>query len=293
MAETSGPFDAGSLSEANWELMTEQLIDGWLSGLTASVSATTRGVDITSGTALCRGHWYRNSATLTKTSSSNGAGSDRIDRAVLRLDRSGDTVTIAVLTGTAGSATPPALTDNATVTERPLYRWTVAPGATAVTGITSELQGLGRGVKKCTSTNRPYAPVTGDVAYESDTSKWIGYNGSSWVTLREDTGDVPFALASGWTADGSVAGRRLNGVVDIEVNARRTGAGLAETDQPLLCTLPAELRPTTRTRWLNAHLTGDNFCRADIGTDGTIYLRHFLTAMATGEYLRMTATYIA
>lgn len=208
MAETSGPFDGSSLVEADWDLMMETLVDGvhgvpGSSLLNASISGSTlRGVDFAAGTASCRGHWYRNSATLTKASGTNLTGSPRIDRAALQLDRTANTVTIAVVPGTAGSGQPPTLADTSTLTQRPLYKWTVGASATAVTDLTDERQWRGTTIKPCTSTNRPYLPAEGDLASEIDTGRTIRFDGTAWNVLTQDSGLSALTLASGFVQGG-------------------------------------------------------------------------------------------
>lgn len=298
MAETSGPFDSADLTEANWELMLDQLVDGHLSGLAASASGSTiRGVDFTAGSALVRGHWYRNSATLTKASSANGAGSARIDRAVFRLDRTANTVTMEILTGTPGSATPPALTDTATVTERPFKRWTVAPGATAVTGITDEAQALARGTRKCTSTNRPINPTQGDPAYEVDTGRWVGWTGTQWVILYEDTGWITLtrngAQATHWTDDVISRIRRINRVVHLRISIKRyTTADLSTSTSggsvPFI--LPADFRPSTDEVGFGYHSRSPVGIRVE--TDGQVRITPLVDNITAGRTVQAGITYM-
>jgi hypothetical protein len=192
VAETSGPFDGTALAEADWELMLQTLVDGVIgspgAAALAATASGTRGVNLGAGTALALGHWYRADATVSLSSSANTSGSSRIDRAVLRLDRSANTVTARVLTGTAGSGLPPALSNTSTVSDRPLWRWTVASGATTVSGLTDERQWAPVNVGACTSTNRPLSPGLGEIRLETDTGHWIGWTAGGWVVLHADTG---------------------------------------------------------------------------------------------------------
>jgi hypothetical protein len=279
--------------------MTERLVDGIAAApgsgiLTAAASgATVRGVDLAAGTALVRGHWYNNSATLTLASSANAAGSARIDRLVLRLNRSANTIAATVLAGTAGSGQPPALTDNATTTDRPLWKWTVAPGATAVTGLTDERQYLANPLRPCTSANRPYDPQTGDLAVETDTGNVIRYSGSAWTALADDTGWVTVPTQSGWAADAAnpLRVRRVGAVVHFRGVVNRTGSTLpATTDDSGVATLPAGCRPA------NWHYYGTwmfpGACLMRIGTDGDVRLRTHSDDVPVGRALYLSTTFM-
>lgn len=310
MAETSGPFDpvdpqnpgpGETLAEAEWELMLSHLVDGVLGGpgssnLQASPSgATARGVDIAAGHALARAHWYHSSDVITHTSSANAAGAPRIDRAVLRLDRSANTVTQELLTGTAGAG-PPALTDNATVTERPLWRWTIAPGATTVSGLTDERQWLSRTVRPCTSTNRPLDPQQGDLAAESDTGRIIQWTGTAWRTVYEDlTAEANLTPTTNWSAAGVCkASRRADGLVEITLNLIRINEpfhGATEQGSPLFQPMPGIYRPKGWTRWDVAHVTPNNQVRLRVDQDGVIWADNPTARVDPGRALRRTFSY--
>lgn len=295
MAETSGPFDATDLTEADWELMIDQIVDGALSGLAASASGSVvRGVDFTAGTALVRGHWYRNSATLTKASTANGASSARIDRAVYRLDRTANTVTIEVLTGTPGSSTPPALTNTSTVTERPFKRWTVGPAATVISDLTDESQALRRGNRSCTSTNRPVDPAASDAAYETDTGRWIGWTGSAWVVLAEDTGWTNLSMngANGafWVNTASRV-RKRNGVVHLHFAVKRwPDSALGVDDDSVPINLGAAYRPTADTIGYAYH--GDSSVALQVEADGDVRLIPLGTGIPANRTVKGSATWL-
>lgn len=269
MAETSGPFDPVDpenpvapgevLAEADWEAMLQHVIDG-VPGLPTSTQlkptvsgSTARGVDLAAGLMLVRGHWYRNSATLTLTSSANSSGAARIDRAVARLNRTANTVTATLLTGTPGSGQPPALTDNATTTDRPIARWTIENAATAATGLVDERLFLGDLPLLCTSTNRPSNVRVGQGAYETDTGRQILWNGSTWLVTYEDTGwaTLPLNGADKTQWSDTAAGmnpliyRRVNGTVYLRFSIKKVTAALPLTDGDgsAAYLLPAGFRP--------------------------------------------------
>lgn len=101
------------------------------SGLTVqqtTVASTT--VDITAGTALVRGRWYRSDATVNLAVASNISGNPRIDTIILRADYLAQTITLVTLQGTAApSPVAPTLTQSDGITwEVPLADIAVANG---------------------------------------------------------------------------------------------------------------------------------------------------------------------
>jgi hypothetical protein len=314
VAQTSGPFDpvdpenpvapGETLTEADWELMLQHLIDGVLGGygsggLAASPSGSTaRGVDFAPGNALTRGHWYKSTAVETLTSAANGAGSSRIDRGVLRLNRTANSVTLALVQGTAGGGIP-ALADNATVTERPLWRWTIAPGATAVSALTDERQWLAAPVRPCSSTNRPTGPNRGEVAYETDTGRWIGWTGSAWVVLYpvvSSTGDVAVSLAAGWASDGSNTVRRINGVAHVDLNVKFQPAQSNQVipgagGSSLVGTIPAGYRPSDRKATAVVLNGGDIVGAIHVQDSGRLELHHLSGDVFSGRVFRVSFSY--
>lgn len=303
MAETSGPFDGTDLTEADWELMLQHLVDGvpgapGSSTLSATASGSTaRGVDISTGSALVRGHWYTSDALATLTSAANASGAARIDRAVLRLNRITNTVVLALLAGTAGSG-PPALTDNATTTERPLWRWTVTPGATTVAALTDERQWLPSLVRPSTSANRPLTPLTGEITYETDTGRYMGWSGVAWKTLgTDDSGEVAVTLGAKWRTAGSNTVRSVGSVVDIDLNLA-FGEALNEVldqgriDDLHVVTVPSAFRPTRYKFFLVSTGGSGETARLQVQPDGKVTMFQASDDLNYGQTLRATLTYL-
>ncbi|MGI5423052.1 hypothetical protein [Actinomadura luteofluorescens] len=270
MAETSGPFDPVDpenpvapgeiLAEADWESMLQHVIDGipdlpTSTQLKPAVSGSTaRGIDLAAGLMLVRGHWYRSSAPLTVTSTANSSGAPRIDRVVARLNRTSNTVTATLLTGTAGSGQPPALTDSASITDRPIARWTIETGATTATGLVDERRFLAPQVLLFTSATRPIEVKTGQLGYETDTGRVVLFNGSTWVVVFDDTGWVTLPLngkdAAAWSDTAPynpLTYRRVNGVVYLRFSLKRItfGLGLTDEDGSTPYVLPVGCRPAS------------------------------------------------
>lgn len=301
MAETSGPFDGTDLAEADWELMLAHAINGVTGtpgGSQLFASATgTRGVAITAGSALVRGHWYKSDATVTVTSGSNGASASRIDRAVLRLNRSANTIVQAVIAGTAGSGLPPTPADGGTTTEIPIWRWTIAPSATSVTSITDERPWLGSLVVPCTSTNRPFSAGNGQIGREMDTGRLIVWTGSAWQNVVDDTGWVTLSIngaqAAAWSANTVCRARKINGVVHIRVALKRwstSGLSTSDSDGSIPLIVPAQFRPTVTEFGSGSQVRSPVFMQVE--TSGNLRLFPLVDDVPADRTVLGTATYM-
>lgn len=116
MADEFGPFDGVAFSEDNWSQLFRQVSDdGTFGGDTnlQVIPGTGLAIKVKAGRAFVQGFLYRNSDGADRSISiaANASGNPRIDRVVVRVVRSTNTATLAVLTGTPGvSPVAPALT---------------------------------------------------------------------------------------------------------------------------------------------------------------------------------------
>jgi hypothetical protein len=121
VAETGYPFDAGpgaAVLEGEWQRMGREwlasgVITGRLNQLAVTADGSVLGVTVASGRAWVDGFFYQNDAAKAIGLAAADATNPRIDRIVVRMDRTGttNTITTIALTGTpAASPTPPALT---------------------------------------------------------------------------------------------------------------------------------------------------------------------------------------
>lgn len=266
MTQTSGPWTPTDpeapvapgevMSNDAWELMLADLVDGIIgtpgSTAYAATATGTRGVSHAAGASLNRAHWHKNSGPEVLSSAANAGSLARVDRSVLRVDRTAKSVTLHLVQGTVGAGAP-ALTDTDTVTDRPLWQWTVTPGATAVSDLVDQRQWLGSLVRPCTSTNRPVPPRKGLLAVETDTGSLIRYDGTAWVALVEDTGWLTLMLngkdKGAWndTDEGMnpLKYKRLNGRVHLRLSIKRVNVqlGLSDSDGSTAYVLPEGFRP--------------------------------------------------
>lgn len=126
---------------------------------------------------------------------SNTSGLSRIDRLVLRLDRTARTVRAVYLQGTPGTpAVAPALTQNTSQTsgvwDFPLARWTVINGYTTISAsdVTPEAwyRPPGGNTALCNSTSRPFGGYLypGQEIYEYNTGLFRKWDGTAWRLAR-------------------------------------------------------------------------------------------------------------
>lgn len=160
MAESSWPFDAGagsSITESQWSEFVEfflptGVIRQQLLECQIFADASGMNVKVRTGQAFVRGHYYKNDATLTLTIAASDPTNPRIDRVVLRLDRTANTITAVVIQGTAAaSPTAPAITQSSTIWDVSLAQ--VRVNAT-VTNIAAD---------KITDERGPFVPLDGTI----------------------------------------------------------------------------------------------------------------------------------
>lgn len=142
MAETSFPFDAGSgssITEDHWSKMgrlwlPSGVIGGELLDLQVFGDSTGPQVKVRTGRGWVEGHFYESDAEKILPIAANASGNPRVDRAVLRLDKTANAVATAIVQGTpAASPVAPALTQTASIWEVPLAQVAVANGFATIT----------------------------------------------------------------------------------------------------------------------------------------------------------------
>ncbi|MEU3265122.1 tail fiber domain-containing protein [Streptomyces bacillaris] len=190
MAITSYPFDAQVVTETQFSQMFREFQDsGVVAAFGASAFAVNAGtgmvVKVTAGLAFLRGHMVQSTATEDVTIPA-ASTSVRVDRVVLRLDPALNSIVLAVKQGTAGSATPPALTQTDTgIFELSLAQITVNASVSSIASgdITRTRPFVGTRVRAWTTSTRPETPRFGQLGYNSETSKWEFWNDSTWSPL--------------------------------------------------------------------------------------------------------------
>lgn len=278
MAQDSWPspdHNDRAVTDAEYEWMAQRFSDSGVYGdplYNDAVVAAGTGLSVNVRgfvRASVRGHaWYSGTATTALAVAGNVSGSTRIDRVVLRLDRSTWNVRAVVKQGTPGGAAP-ALTQDAGDTgvyEIPLANVTVRNLAVSVTVTRNELY-VGSRVRACTSTTRNPAPTPGEMAFERDTGRLRIYTGSGWTSVFDDSGVIGInAPTSAWTNETECVLEKRNGSVHLRLGSfvRAAGTLAADIDSRLPAIIPADYRHATRDQHVPVYISGAQFGRVTV-----------------------------
>ncbi|MFI1655613.1 tail fiber domain-containing protein [Streptomyces sp. NPDC020472] len=191
MAITSYPFDNQVVTETQFSQMFREFQDSGVAAPFGNTTSfyTTAGtgmtVNVSAGLAFLRGHVVQSTATEAVPIPA-ASTSARVDRVILRLDPSLNSIVLAVKQGTAGSTTPPALTQTDTgIFEIALASVTVNANVTSITSgdISTTRTFAGTRVGAWTTGTRPAGPRFGQLGYNNTTSAWEFWTGSAWAPL--------------------------------------------------------------------------------------------------------------
>lgn len=275
MAQDSWPspaHNARAITDTEYEKIAARFSGDGVYGAPADTAVVAAGVglsvDLRAGVyASVRGHaWTSGTAVVNLPVPANTSGSTRIDRVVLRLDRSTWTVRAVVKPGTPGSGAPTLTQDvgDTGVYEVPIGIVTTASGATSVTVARSE-QYVGVRIRPCTSTTRNPNPVPGEMCFETDTRRVRVWTGTSWIGVFDDSGQVTVnSTASGWRNSADNILQKHNGTVHLRMGGfQRTGGTIAASVESRLPVLipDAYLHPN-RDQQVIAYTTGLMVSRA-------------------------------
>lgn len=258
MADDGMPYPGVSQLEtaADWEaFFTAVQLDGVVSGLAPTINSGARTASLGAGSAYLRGYLKPVSSTTAKAVPA-ASGQDRVDRLVVRLDRDAATsatyIVPTVLTGTAGTVTPPALTRSPTGDwDLPISRWTSKSDGT-LTGLVDERYGPYWFTSAARAGNLVSA-APARVGLELDTGQIYRSDGSAWTLVTQDTGWIPLGLngpdAAAWSVEDALQYRLLNGVVYLRFSLSRIKVklGLTDADGSTPYRLPAGFRPASST----------------------------------------------
>ncbi|HEY9370451.1 hypothetical protein [Streptomyces sp.] len=288
MAQDSWPSPAHNsraVTDTEYEKIAARSADDGVWGNPTGTAVISAGsglsVDVRAGVyANLRGHaWTSGTSDVNLPIGANSSGSTRVDRVVLRLDRSAWTVRAVVKAGTGGSGAPALVqqTGDTGVYEISLAKVTVLNGASAVSVTREELY-IGTRLRPCLSSARNPQPVLGEVAYEIDTGRLILWNGSSWSTAYDSSGSVSCDSAlSAWEITVESVLEKRSGNVHLRLGTfnRKGGALAGPTDARLPVLIPSAYRHPTRNMYTMAYISG-----ADIGRITIYPANHSLAGQA-------------
>ena len=303
MAQDSWPspaHNARAVTDTEYEKIAARFSgDGVYGDPVSSTPVVTAGtgwsVNIKANTyASVRGHaWYSGSSVENLPITANVSGQTRVDRVVLRLDRSVWTVRAVVRQGTPGSG-PPALvqdTGDTGLYEIPLAQVTIRTAASSVTVTREELY-VGVRIRPATSTTHNPNPAPGEMVFETDTGRVRVWTGDTWAGLFDDSGVITVNSAlSAWTVTTDSVLQKRNGNVHLRLGSFQRAAGtLAATDESRLPVLiPAAYRHPNRDQYVMCYTTGVEISRLTIYSaasdrPGQVYLTNH-PAIAKGDFV--------
>lgn len=307
MAQDSWPspnHNSRAVTEAEYEQVAARFSDNGLYGQPGDPAPVVAGVGLTAVVRAgligsVRGFaWTSGTTDVSLTVDPNSSGQTRQDRVVLQLDRATWDVRAIVSKGTPGAA-PPALVrqeGDTGVFQELMAHVLVPTGATSVT-VTPKPQYVGSRIRSGPSGNRPLNPAMGELYYETDTGRYVGWNGSAWESLgTDDSGDATIALGPKWRQDGSNLVRRVGPVVNIDLNVL-FGAAVnevifkADVSNLLVGTIPPGFRPP-RNKYCVAGLSGGGQVRLQAQPDGKITAWHSSENLDFQQSLRASWSFL-
>lgn len=200
MTFTSYPFDNADTDEAQYTLMFREFASSGVlatfgsSAMLVTGSGSALEVSIAAGDAFVRGHMGRNSSAYTLAVPANATGSTRLDRVVLQLDPSANSIIPVYKTGT--TSLPALVQNDTTVYELPLATLAVPHGAGNVAGVvTDDRRWCDAKVGVFTTAGRPTNPRQGDGGLNVTTDTWEYWDGDEWKAMF-----APITAVSTWTS---------------------------------------------------------------------------------------------
>jgi hypothetical protein len=271
---------------------------GKLGELAPSINSGARTVSTATGAAFVRGFYIANpTTTYTVTVPAHSVG-DRVDRLVLRLDRTASTAANwlkpFISEGTSGSLTPPALLASETASwDLPLCRWTTKADGT-LSGLVDERYMAGGRFLTFKSTARPpFSPPRQGL--ETDTGKPLYSDGTAWRYYDSDTGWQGLTLSnSSWKEFADCVYRIRNGNVTLRVVVQRQSSTFAKSDADgsALFTLPTAARPSINQYGTASFSNGIGTARVDLNSaTGVVSFQHNTADVAVGRTGTFTMSY--
>lgn len=277
MAQDSWPspgHNARAVTDSEYEAIAARHSDDGVYGSPTDPPVVTAGTGLAvtiraSVSASVRGHaWTSGSTGDSLPIAANPSGSARIDRVVLRLDRSDWTVRAVVRQGTAGAGAPALVrTSGPTgVWEILLAAVTVPAGATSVSVTRQELYAGARIRPALSSRLNPY-PMAGEMAWATDTKQLLLWDGSAWRTTYQDSGPVTVdSPLSAWSIQTQSVLQMRAGNVHLRLGSfvRVAGALAGEAESRLPVLIPPAYRHPTRDQYVIVYVSGLQIGRCTI-----------------------------
>lgn len=266
------------------------VVAGKLNELSPTINSGARTVSVATGAAFVRGFYIANPSATYTASVPAASAADRVDRLVLRLDRTQSTAALwlrpLIVQGTSGSLTPPTLLSSETGSwDLPIARWTTkADGSLAA--LQDERYKSGGQFLTFNSKARPLAspPRQG---LETDSGLPMYSNGTQWNYYNSDTGWVLQTLTnSSWKQVLNCSARRINNIVYLRVIVQRQGSTFTKSDPDGsdLFALASPFRPDSNQYSTAVFSDGIGSARVQVlQSNGVVSLQHNTADVAVGK----------
>lgn len=218
--------------------------------LAPALNTGARTLDLAAGQCLIKGKLWSTDATLP-TAIPAASGQNRIDRLVMRLNRTATTavgwINPVLIQGTpSGSPVEPALTQTPTGNwDIPICRWTSASSG-ALTGLVDERFDVGKTMISGLAANMPTWLIRPTLYYQTDTRIVQLWDGSAWfpITYVPTFYTAMPAMQNSWSI-GDFAKYRLTGDGDLQVAFKHLNCGTTTdgTNIWAVGSVPAAFRP--------------------------------------------------
>lgn len=214
MAQTSWPFENIDTSETQYSQLFRNLGQGAVAGhgfeLEPYADSTGMNVKVKSGQALVRGHYYDSTGTETITIPAADSTNPRIDRVVLRLDPTANSILLYLIQGTPNAvpAAPALIQTDGAIYDFPIARVYVAANETIIES------------GDVTDDRVIFSPWTGSVAIADVTGLSAALGGKQAVVAN--VSDTEIGYLDGVT---SPIQTQLNGKQDIVSGVSSTEIG--------------------------------------------------------------------
>ena len=224
-------------TDADWETLAagmgagDGVILNPTTSLAPSLDSVGRNAVMAAGACVVKGKLWSCDAPFN-TAIPAASGSNRIDRLVMRLNRTAGTATAflqpVVITGTpSGTPVIPALTQTTTgIWDMPISHWTSASTG-ALTGLIDERFDTGKSMQSGLAANMPLWLVRPTLYFQTDTGVLMVWTGSVWTPVTQAPAafsNMP-GMANGWGIGGHAQYRLNNG--DLQVSFKDLTVGSA------------------------------------------------------------------
>ncbi|MFJ2006989.1 hypothetical protein [Streptomyces chartreusis] len=278
MAQSSWPspgHNSRAVTDLEYEKVASRFSDNGVYGTPADDAVVTAGtglsVNVRSGVyASVRGHaWSSGTSTVTLSIGANSSGSTRVDRVVLRLDRSDWTVRAVVKAGTPGSGVPTLTqqTGDTGVYEVLLANVTVLNGASSVTVDRGERY-VGSRIRPTTSTALTDPnPQANEARWYTDTKRLALYDDGAERTVYSHSGVIVVDQnVLRWSVETASVLEERSGVVCLRLGSFQRTVGTLPGSEPsrLPVQIPAKYQHPTRDQYALCYISGVQIGRAII-----------------------------